>query len=219
MDDVTLPPDHTPTSSGSPLSSTVSVNSSGLPEWPEFEDVPLDESSLRTSELNFRKKVASTLGEIASQNRRILEYLADRATFDKAREMSVETMNRELQEYRRTGVDLWKRELLLGLLLLYDNMTDCVARSEAEGTVASEVNWLSDILLETLYRQGVEPMTIDGGHLDRERHKIIRSVAATSPNEHLTVDRILKRGFLWRGAVLRPEQIVIRRFDQPLSEL
>ena len=218
MDDRNSPPDHQVTPSATPLSSTVSDDSAGFPEYPDSEDDSLDESSLRTRALDLREKIAATLGEIASQNRRILECLADRATFDKARELSVETMSRELQDSRRTGVDLWKRELLLGLLLLYDNMTDCLARSEAEGVLAREVDWFRDILLETLYRQGVEPMTIEGCHLDRERHKIIRTVAANSPDEHHTVDRILKRGFLWHGAVLRPEQIVIKRYSQPLSE-
>ena len=150
--------------------------------------------------------------EIAEQNRRILTVLEDRAAFDRARESAIDKMHGELQVFKQKGIDYARKEVLLSLLLLYDNVQECLARIEADSDSHASVDFLREILLETLFREDVEPMEFDDDRVRRQRHKIIRTVPTEDPALDHTVEQVTRRGFVWRDTVLRPEHVVVRRY-------
>ena len=50
--------------------------------------------------------------------------------------------------------------------------------------------------------------------LDKLTQKAVNVEPAATPEEDGTVVRAAKRGFLWKDAVLRPEEVVIKRWKQ-----
>ncbi len=66
-------------------------------------------------------------------------------------------------------------------------------------------------LIETLHR--FEVTEIDAVEkVDRQLHRVISVEPAEAKEEDGQIVRRLKRGFLWHGNVLRPEEVVVRRF-------
>ena len=69
---------------------------------------------------------------------------------------------------------------------------------------------------EVLVRLEVEPFeTKPGEPMDLRRHKTLSVEPASAPEENGSVARSLRCGFTWRERVLRPEQVIVRRWTPP----
>ena len=66
---------------------------------------------------------------------------------------------------------------------------------------------------EVLVRMEVEPYdSAEGATLDLKRHRVLSVEPADSPVQDGRVVRSLKQGFLWRERVIRPEEVVVRKW-------
>ena len=150
---------------------------------------------------------------------RTLAILEDRANFDRARESAVDKMHDELTAFKQKGLDHSKKEVLHNLLVLYDNIEQCT--EAAEGKERETLDWLREMLLETLYREDVEPLDEASVEVRRELHKVVGTVPTDDPESNLKIERVVKKGFRWHGDLLRPAHVVVRRCQaqaEPPSE-
>lgn len=146
--------------------------------------------------------------EVAAET---LSILRDRGKFDKARELAIQKMHDELKLYRDQGMQNFKKEAIENLIVLYDHFQDCLAKAESEANAQGSLEFLREMLLETLYREDVEPMEDLPDQLDRKRHKVVRTVLTTDPQQDLTIHKVVRTGFTWHGQVLRPEHVEVWR--------
>lgn len=146
---------------------------------------------------------------VAESSAKALDILSDRQEFDRARELAVEKMNEELTRFRQKGVDYVKKGMIENLIVLYDNVEQCM--ESLDGQARETVDWLREMLLETLYREDVDPMDDAPDTLDRQKHKVVRTVETDDPDLDRTVARVVKRGFYWHGSVIRREHIELHR--------
>ncbi|OAI42697.1 hypothetical protein AYO41_00755 [Verrucomicrobia bacterium SCGC AG-212-E04] len=66
---------------------------------------------------------------------------------------------------------------------------------------------------EVLVRMEVEPYdSAEGAAVDLKRHRALSIEPADSPEQDGRVVRSLKQGFLWRERVIRPEEVVVRKW-------
>lgn len=69
---------------------------------------------------------------------------------------------------------------------------------------------------EVLVRMEVEAYeTAEGAAVDLKRHRALSIEPAESPDHDGHVVRTLKQGFLWRERVIRPEEVVVRKWIAP----
>ena len=69
---------------------------------------------------------------------------------------------------------------------------------------------------EVLVRMEVEPYeSAEGAAVDLKLHRALSVEPAASPVQDGRVVRSLKQGFLWRERVIRPEEVVIRKWAGP----
>jgi len=80
--------------------------------------------------------------------------------------------------------------------------------------LSTNMNHTSETLLEVLERMDVTLMPPPGDHLDKERQRAISVVAAESPDEDLQVHKVLRPGFLWRDRIVRPEEVVVKKWKE-----
>ena len=148
---------------------------------------------------------------------RILAILSDRERFDRAREVAVTKMHEDLRQYKEKGVQYVKKESLQNLLVLYDDIDRTMDRLEeldASEAIRDEIDWLRERILETLYREDVEPLAEEPSEvLDRSIHKVVKTVRAEKAEQNRTVSRIVKRGFLWHGELFRREHVEVRTYE------
>jgi molecular chaperone GrpE len=102
--------------------------------------------------------------------------------------------------------------LLAGLLLVVDHLDLALSaqvHSEDARSLAEGVRLTRDQLLGTLRQEGVEPI-IDGGAFDTRLHEAVATVEQADREPGQIVDT-LRRGYTWRGQVLRAAHVRVSR--------
>lgn len=134
---------------------------------------------------------------------------------DPAQQTAVEKLYEELKLYRDDFVAASEKPLLLDLLMLYDSFhwfhQSLVKQETSPEVIADGFQFLVDELLEVLYRRDVVPIE-SSEQYSRSHHKAMQIQPTTNEAQDNRVARVLKRGFLRREQVLRPEEVVLYRF-------
>ena len=109
--------------------------------------------------------------------------------------------------------------LLFGLLLVVDHL-DLALSSPVESddarALAEGVRLTRDQILGTLRGEGVEP-TPEGGAFDPNLHEAVATIEREDLEPGQVVDT-LRRGYTWRGQVLRAAQVRVSRAPQGAEE-
>jgi molecular chaperone GrpE (heat shock protein) len=124
----------------------------------------------------------------------------------------------EMRDYKANFVETAQRPLYMDLLLLFDALqrAERVAEETREdqipkATVKASITQVKDQLLEILYRRDIEPITEHPTKLDVKFQKPVRRIEVADPAEDRTVAQVVREGFRRSGAVLRPQEVVVRR--------
>lgn len=109
--------------------------------------------------------------------------------------------------------------LLAGLLLVVDHLDLALSaevHSDDARSLAEGVRLTRDQLLGTLRQEGVEP-TPEGGAFDTRLHEAVAAVERADLEPGQVVDT-LRRGYTWRGQVLRAAHVRISRAPTGAAE-
>ena len=137
-----------------------------------------------------------------------------------------DSLHAELISYRDNFVrDSLQKPFIRDLLGLFDDLARLAleTRTNAEGEGASEAakhlrdnveNTLHS-LVEILHRLEVTEIE-EKETIDRTLHRVISVEKTDAAEEDGRIVARLKRGFVWRDKVLRPEEVIVRRFPKAL---
>lgn len=109
--------------------------------------------------------------------------------------------------------------LLTGLLLVVDHLELALAaeaKSDDARALAEGVRLTRDQLLGTLRQEGVEPIA-DGGAFDARLHQAVATLERADLEPGQIVDT-LRRGYTWRGQVLRAAHVRVSRAAEDANE-
>lgn len=121
-------------------------------------------------------------------------------------------------EKHRTKLQLQaNRDLILALLPILDDLERAqimVPQIEMNAPFIEGLNMLVDNLKNTLQNVGVKPITCEGQSFDPLRHEAVvrEETSKVSPN---TVIEELRKGYLLKGALLRPSMVKISIEPKP----
>jgi len=140
----------------------------------------------------------------------------DRLSDDTVREKSFDALYGELRDAKEQLAGNSDKSLLLDLLLFYDSVSwfqrSLEDRVGAHDELSQSARYLVEEFLELLYRQDVVP--VDGQTRFNHRiHKAVKMVAAEDPIQDNIVTKVLKRGFRRGERTLRPEEVVVARWN------
>ncbi|MBA3963090.1 MAG: nucleotide exchange factor GrpE [Chthoniobacterales bacterium] len=154
---------------------------------------------------------------------KIEQQLAALRNSESVNQKLFDSLHEELISYRDNFVrDLLQKPFIRDLLGLFDDLNRLAAEAtkHAAGEGANEVanqlranveNTLHS-LVEILHRLEVSEIE-EKETVDRTLHRVISVEKADSVEEDGRIVTRLKRGFIWRDKVLRPEEVVVRRFS------
>jgi molecular chaperone GrpE (heat shock protein) len=150
--------------------------------------------------------------------------LADICANDQVNQKLFDLLHQELISYRDNFVrDALQKPFIRDLLVLFDGLSAIVEQSgrlaaegkkrpsPAETQARENLSNMLHFLLEILHRLEVTEME-EKEKVDRNLHRVITIEPAESEEEDGLIVRRLKRGFLWHDLVLRPEEVVAKRF-------
>lgn len=191
------------------------TKTAAAPESVSTEEVGESEQKKGLNEL------LSMLIENNSFLNEIKDLIENRLEYDAVKEKAFDKLYEDMRQQRELPniLDRNIKPLLADLLLLYDNMNRfeislTSQQSSNSETILQEFKDLLDELLETLYRQEVIPIEDDGsGNFNSKLHKATKTEAAKTQDEDFKIVDVVRKGFLWRDKILRPQEVVIKRFE------
>jgi GrpE len=117
-----------------------------------------------------------------------------------------------------------QRPIFLDLVLLHDNLERAIEWAEGAGElsvkdVTTRLKILQTELLEVLSRKDVRPFEEHPASLDPKLHRTMKILPTAESNENNTVAQIVRTGFFWGEKVLRPEEVIIKKYniEKPLK--
>jgi molecular chaperone GrpE (heat shock protein) len=190
------------------------------------------ESSLRSLETRLENlettlsKRLDDLADIVRQNRppdfdssfrKIEEQLTAIRGTETVNQRLFDSLHDELLKYRDNFVhESLQKPFIHDLLHLFDDLTSLLGQLQQK-KAGAVLQWRDNLensihaLVEVLHRLEVieiEPKDT----VDRTLHRVVSYEPTETAEEDGAIIMRLKRGFLWRGSVLRPEEVIARRY-------
>lgn len=171
--------------------------------------------------------LAPTLGAIEAIGEGLNRKLDSLATlFDReiraeaTREKVVDRLHAELQEYKQGLLLGILRPVFVDLIQLHDDMGKMIAaQAEPEGDIARLLDLIRGFqqgIEDILYRQGVEPFTLDDDAFDPRRQRALSTVPTDNPGRNKRVAARLRKGFQAGDKVIRPEMVTVYSYKGPV---
>ncbi len=177
------------------------------------------------------------LEAIAVLERSLGQRLADlKSSFDRevraetVREKIVDRLHNELQQYKQGLLRSVLKPILLDLIQFHDDIgkfaetfrapepgtgdaEEPQVRPREEGLALIEfVTGLQQGVQDILYRQGVEPFSVEGETFDPRRQRAISTVPTDDPDLAKRISTRVRSGFEMEDRVIRPEIVTVYSF-------
>jgi molecular chaperone GrpE (heat shock protein) len=134
-----------------------------------------------------------------------------------------DSLHEELLKYRDNFLhESLQKPFIHDLVHLFDDLLKLAGQlrsaAEAEGGRGTASQWRDNLenaihsLVEILERfevKEIEPKE----NVDRSLHKVVNFEPADFPEEDGRIVMRVKRGFVWRGKLIRPEEVIAKRFN------
>jgi len=136
--------------------------------------------------------------QLSEERERTVRALADFKNYKRRQEIE-----------GKKQADSGKREIILPLLDIVDDIERSLVRAEQEGGALAEgLNLIYRKVLALLESQDIRPIETQGNLFTPEFHEAV----AVKKDRHLkpgTIVRELRKGYLWHGELLRPAQVSV----------
>jgi molecular chaperone GrpE (heat shock protein) len=146
-----------------------------------------------------------------------------------------DAMHEELKGYKDSFLlETVHKPVILDLVSLYDDLCAILRQAQqlvgdargAESSVPTpfaerlhgvetHIAHNCDFILEVLARLDVSPLPFGTGKLDKKTQRAVGLEPAESEAQDGEVVRSVKRGFLWKSRLVRPEEVIIRKWKAP----
>ncbi|MBM4055753.1 MAG: nucleotide exchange factor GrpE [Planctomycetes bacterium] len=166
----------------------------------------------------------ASIAEMIASHKALLEemksLLEARLSYDATKEKTIEKLHEELKLYRDNFIFQSQKPVFIDLIMLYDNFMQLLAvldgkqdmTKEAFSILKQNLHTIKEELLEILYRRDVTPYREHPDFLDYKLHKTTGTVPTTTEAENNKVEKVVKPGFCWNDKVLRPEEVIIKKY-------
>jgi molecular chaperone GrpE len=157
------------------------------------------------------------LGEDLARRMELLCAMFERESRAEAtRERVIDRLHAELQEYKQDLLLKVQRPIFIDLIQLHDDIGKMIAAhatSEADAERAPALPGILESIRadieDILYRQGVEPFTLEGADFDPRKQRAISTLATDDPALNKTVAARLRKGFQAGEKLVRPEIVTV----------
>jgi molecular chaperone GrpE (heat shock protein) len=182
----------------------------------------LESSVLNRLEQIAAQMEASRAAAFADQFHKIDEQLASIRSTESVNQQLFDSLHSELLKYRDNFLhESLQKPFIHDLVYLYDHLNGLFDQltnaAQEKGKRGHVSQWRDNLenaihsLVEILHRfdvKEIEPRE----RVDRACHRVINYEPADFPEEDGSIVMRVKRGFVWRGKLIRPEEVIAKRF-------
>ena len=157
------------------------------------------------------KALENQLAELVENVTFIRNLIESRLCQDKTKELALNRLFDELDVIKRNKEFENNRSLFIDLILLYDRIQSTL--NESEKTVHGILYSLQEELQEILLRRNIEIIKIQTECFDPTFQKAVQISKVQSPDLDRKVINILREGFQYQSIILRPQEVVVGRYE------
>jgi molecular chaperone GrpE (heat shock protein) len=166
---------------------------------------------------------AGEQAELAEQVRKMDQHMVALHKTETVNQRLFDSLHQELIKYRDNFLhESLQKPFIRDLLILFDDLSALSSQLQTamEGSQTKRgklVQWRDNLenaihsLTEILHRMEVSEIE-QKEMVDRALHRVVSYEPSDFPEDEGRIVMRVKRGFLWRDQVLRPEEVVAKRF-------
>ena len=197
----------------------------------QFSQILEEFRSLNGRMASFEKTVLSRLEklessektDLAEQLRKMDEHMVALRNTETVNQKLFDSLHEELIKYRDNFLhESLQKPFIRDLVILFDDLSGLMSQLETAGEASGGKRgalgqWRDNLenaihsLTEILHRMEVSEIE-PKEKVDRALHRVVSFEPADFLEEDGQIVMRVKRGFLWRDQVLRPEEVVAKRF-------
>lgn len=168
--------------------------------------------------------LADSLKSTSSKLDDLKKLFEDRIAIDDKNAKQLNHLYDELCYYKHQFVfEMVLKRVFKDLILLYDRIESIASFCRESGSVSEDMlnNLMSftQEITDILRRQEVTPV-VELEKFDEEFHEAIDVERTDIAEEHHTIAKIVKRGFLYRrNTLLRPEKVIVKRYEEQTEDM
>ena len=140
--------------------------------------------------------------------------------YDNAKENAFNRLYQEMNRYksREAELDRCLEPVLRNIVSLYDSMTKfkSLELDTEHGDLIEKFDYLIDELLEIMYRVNMVPIEEDftkegSNRFNAQVQRAVKINFTDREEDDYLIEAKKRKGFLWKGKVFRPEEVIIKR--------
>ena len=170
-------------------------------ELDNFENIPVERLAVLSESYK-------ELHELVFEIRGLIK---DRLSRDEVKEQAFERLYSELDTLKRNKEFEDNRSLYVDLFLFYDRIGK--VKNEGSEPFFEILESLQEELQEIFLRRDIHIVKVDGLLFDPRIHKAVRTQKIENPDLDGTILCVLRDGFEFKGNILRPQEVVVGRYQ------
>ncbi len=167
------------------------------------------------------ENIANNLAPARAEHQKIEEHLAAIRTSESVNQRLFDSLHEELLKYRDNFLhESLQKPFVRDLIVLFDDLSmlaDQLSGAAADKKRDGLARWRDNLdnaihaLIEILHRLEVTELETKD-FVDLAVHKVVSFEPSEFAEDDGRIVMRVKRGFVWRGKVLRPEEVIAKRF-------
>ncbi|MBV2137118.1 MAG: nucleotide exchange factor GrpE [Candidatus Thiodiazotropha sp. (ex Ctena orbiculata)] len=189
---------------------------------PETNNIPDAEVSQTDTPNKDIEVVLQELADVKTQLASLKQEIIERLRYDETKERAFERLYTELDELKRDAAFNQLRPLYTDLILLFDRIDNLSESLPHDAVPAVDyVNTLKtfrDELRELLSRRGVDMIQTNQPEFDSAWQRAVGTEDTVNDHDDGHVARVVRKGFAAEDRLIRPEEVIVKRFKPGPSE-
>lgn len=198
---------------------TQARSDSGAPESQEVKD----HFAALNERMDDLEEALSGVGDLGARLRRLDEHMLALRNTESVNQRLFNSLHQELKDYRDNFLrESLQKPFIRDLLVLFDDLSSLSGQMQSASALEPRSGplgqWNANLenaiqaLLEVMHRMEVnviEPKE----RVDRAVHRVVSYEPADFAEDDGRIVMRVKRGFVWHDQILRPEEVVAKRFE------
>ncbi len=169
-----------------------------------------------------KTKTCPTLEDLEARMTELDSKFEEKILRDRRQAEMFDKLYKELETYRKDVYAKMLKPLVTGLVMLLDELERAVERIEGADDAGERAlkklrDELPEDLRDLLEENGVEIYNTEGNIFDPRSQKSMSVEPTGDPDLDKHIARRLRHGYRWNGTTLRPETVVIYKYDPNLA--
>lgn len=158
---------------------------------------------------------------LLSEISRLRQDFETKVLYDQSKERIIDSLHKELQQYREGFHFHILRPVLLNLIGLYDDLGMLIEKLHADAAtthIAQNITIFQDVVEEILNCNGVTSFTVEQETFLPSRQRNLRVITTQDQAQDKCIARRIRKGFEYDGKQLRPEIVETYKYvAQPIE--